>query len=63
MEIIERKEQFLKQSIPPKIYYEDLENAKNKFDIVAEYLGKSNVTMFAQEIIPDPTPKKSVDHL
>ena len=53
-EIIERKEQFLKQKITPKIYYSDLAKAKNKFEVVAEYLGKTNISLYKEEMIEAP---------
>lgn len=45
-EVIERKNHFLQQTIPVKTYYSDLENAKNKFDVISEYLGKSKISIF-----------------
>ena len=40
---MDKQEHFTKQKLNAKIFETDLSKAKNKFDIVAEYLGKINL--------------------
>lgn len=40
---MDKQEYFTKQKLNNKIFESDLAKSKNKFDVVAEYLGKINL--------------------